>query len=95
VCVYGGEFLEGEGEWRRLWWGYIVGRLHILIWNRTKKPLSIALSRAGKGLRGRDNGGNLTNVQYKSNQHCHYEAPLHNKYILKKVYEKQKYSTIN
>jgi hypothetical protein len=35
---------------------------HILIWNRTKKPLAIALSGAGKGLRRRDNGGDVNNV---------------------------------
>jgi hypothetical protein len=63
--------------------------LHIPIWNRTKKPLAIALSAGvGRGLRGRDNGGNVTNVQYKCNQNCHYKFPLHNEYILIKIYYK-------
>jgi hypothetical protein len=56
--------------------------LHILIWNRTKKPLAIVLSGAGKELRGRDNGGDITNVQYKPDQNCHYESPPYNEYIL-------------
>jgi hypothetical protein len=42
---------RGESEWRRLRWGYMVGRLYIVIWNRTKKPLAIALSGAGRELR--------------------------------------------
>jgi hypothetical protein len=32
----------------------MVDGLHIPIWNRTKKPLAIALSGAGKGLRERE-----------------------------------------
>jgi hypothetical protein len=28
-------------------WGYMVDGFHILLWNRTKKPLAIALSGAG------------------------------------------------
>jgi hypothetical protein len=43
----------------------MVDGLHILIWKRTKKPLAIALN--GAGLRERDNGGDLTRVQYKPN----------------------------
>jgi hypothetical protein len=39
-----------------------------------KKPLAVALSAAGKELRGRNNGGDVTNVQYKPNQNCHYES---------------------
>jgi hypothetical protein len=53
----------------------MVDGLHIPIWNRTKKLLAFALSREGMGLRGRNNGGNITNVQYKSNWNCHYECP--------------------
>jgi hypothetical protein len=30
---------------------------------------------SGRKLRGRDDGGNVNNVQYKSNQNCHYESP--------------------
>jgi hypothetical protein len=52
----------------------MVDRLHIFIWNRTKKSLAIALSGAEHGLRGRDNGSDLTNTQYKPNQNCHYES---------------------
>jgi hypothetical protein len=36
--------------------------LLILTWNRTKKPLAIALSVVGRELRGRDGGGDLTNA---------------------------------
>jgi hypothetical protein len=50
----------------------MVDRLHIQ--NRTRKPLTIALSGVGRGLRRRDNGVSVTNVQYKLNQNCHYES---------------------
>jgi hypothetical protein len=40
----------------------MVDGLHIFIRNRTKKPLAIALSGTGRGLRERDGGGDLTNV---------------------------------
>jgi hypothetical protein len=53
---------RAEGEGRRWNWGYMVDGLHIPIWNRTKKPLAIALSGMGRGLKGRDNGGNVNNV---------------------------------
>jgi hypothetical protein len=43
----------------------------------------------GRNLRGRDGGGNVTNVQYKSNQNCHYEFPLHNEYMLIKIHERK------
>jgi hypothetical protein len=56
----------------------MVNGLHIAIQNRTKKPLAIALSVVGKRLRGRDDGGNVNNVQYKSNRNYHYESPLYN-----------------
>jgi hypothetical protein len=55
--------------------------LHILTWNRTKKPLAIALSRAGRGLRERDNGADLANAQYKPIQNCQYDSTLYNEYI--------------
>jgi hypothetical protein len=58
---------EGEG---RLRWQYTYMKS-----NRTKKPLAIALSGVGRELKGRDDGGNVTNVQYKSNRNCHYESP--------------------
>jgi hypothetical protein len=40
----------------------MVDRIHIPIWNKTKKPLAIALSGVRRGLRGRDDGGNVNNV---------------------------------
>jgi hypothetical protein len=56
---------------------------HTPIWNRTKKPLAIALSGVGRGLMGRDGEGNVNNVQCKTNQNCYYESlPLYNEYIL-------------
>jgi hypothetical protein len=53
-----------------------------------KKPLAIALSAAGRGLRRRDGGGDLTNVQCKPIWNCHNESPLYNKYILIKNFNK-------
>jgi hypothetical protein len=41
----------------------MIDRLHIPIW-KTKKPIAIALSGVGRGLRGRGDGGNINNVQY-------------------------------
>jgi hypothetical protein len=38
----------------------MVDGFHIPVCNRTKKPLAIALSGVGRGLRGRDDGGNVT-----------------------------------
>jgi hypothetical protein len=40
-----------------------------------------------RGLRGRDDGGNVNNVQY---QNCHYRSPLYNEYFLIKIYLKKK-----
>jgi hypothetical protein len=60
----------------------MVDGLHILICNRKKKPLAMASSGVGTGLRGKDNVGNVTNVQYKSNWNCHMNAPLYDEYIL-------------
>jgi hypothetical protein len=40
-----------------------VDGLHTLIQNKTKKLLAIALSGAGRRLRGRDGGGDLDNIQ--------------------------------
>jgi hypothetical protein len=68
--------------------------LQTLIWTRTKKPISIAVSGAGSELRGRDGGGDLTNVQHKPIWNCHNESCLYNKYILikksKNLYPKKK-----
>jgi hypothetical protein len=74
VCVW---LVEGESE-GRLTQGYMVDGLHIPIWTRTKKPLTIALGRKGRGFRGRDNGDDVPNEQYKPNKNCHYESPLYN-----------------
>jgi hypothetical protein len=47
----------------------------------------------GRELRGREDGGNVTNIQYKSNQNCHYKSPpTQNEYILIKLYLKNKVS---
>jgi hypothetical protein len=62
----------------------MVDGLHIPIWSRTKKPLAIALSGVGRGLRRRDDGGNVTNVQFKSNQNLYHDPP-YNEYILIKI----------
>jgi hypothetical protein len=73
-----------EGEWRRWRWGNMVDGLHIHIWNKTMKPLKIALSGAGRGLQEEgegDGGDNLTNVQYVYSELSHW-IPLYNEYIL-------------
>jgi hypothetical protein len=80
---------RGEGELRRLRWWYMVDGLHIPIGNRTRKPLAIALSEVRRRLRGRDDGVNVTNVQYKSNWNCHYEPPPYHESILIKNYLKK------
>jgi hypothetical protein len=59
----------------------MVDGLHTPIRSKTKKPLAIVLSGMGRGLRGKDDGGNRNNVQYKTDQNCHCKSP-HNKYIL-------------
>jgi hypothetical protein len=84
--VGGGTSGREDGKWRWLrwrWlrWRYMVDGLHILILNRTHKHLAIVLSVAGRGLMERDDGGDLTHVQYEPNQNCHYESPLYNEYI--------------
>jgi hypothetical protein len=63
-----------EHEFRRLRRGNMVDWLHTLIQNRTIKPPTIALSEAGRWLRERDGGGDLTNVQYKPIWNCHNES---------------------
>jgi hypothetical protein len=42
------------------------------------KPFEIVLGEVRKGMRGRDGGGNLINVQCKAIQKCHNESPLYN-----------------
>jgi hypothetical protein len=68
----------------------MVDGLHIPIGNRTKKPLAIALSGLGWGLKGRDDGGNVNNVQFKSNLNGIMNLPLYNEYILIKFSLKRK-----
>jgi hypothetical protein len=60
----------------------MVDGLHILVGNKTKKLLMIALNGVGRGLRGRDGGRDLTNVQCKPIQNYHNEFPLYKEYIL-------------
>jgi hypothetical protein len=67
----------------------MVDGLHKPIWNRTKRALAIGLSGVGRRLRGRDDGSNVTNLQYESNQNCHYKSPSYNEYILIKFYLKK------
>jgi hypothetical protein len=40
----------------------------------------------GRRLRGRDDEGNVNNIQYKSNWNCHYVSSLYNEYFLIKIY---------
>jgi hypothetical protein len=40
--------------------------------------------------RGREGGGNLTNVLYKPIWNCYNESPLYNEYILVKLKKKKK-----
>jgi hypothetical protein len=63
----------------------------MLTGNRTKKSLGIALSCVGRGLRGRGDGGGVTNVQYKHDWNCHYESlPCNEYFLIKKIIKKQK-----
>jgi hypothetical protein len=64
----------------------MVDGLHIPTWNRTKKPLAIALRRVERGLSDWNYGGNVNNIQYKSNWNCHYKCPPYNEYSLIKIY---------
>jgi hypothetical protein len=57
VCMCeGGTSRRGVGEGRKLRWWYMVDELHIPIWNRTKKPLTIALSAVERRVRGETMG---------------------------------------
>jgi hypothetical protein len=55
---------------------YTVDVLHMLIWNRTKKPLATALSGVRVVFEGERGWGDLTDGQYKPNWNCHYESPV-------------------
>jgi hypothetical protein len=89
VCVCTWYLWEGEDvQWKLMPWK-MVGGLHILEQNRTKKPLAIVWSGA-EGVGERDGGGDLTNVQYKPIWNCHNDFPLHNEHILIKNFKKDK-----
>jgi hypothetical protein len=68
----------------------MVDRLHILIWNRTKKFLVIALNGMERESTGRNSGGHVINVQYKPIWNCHNEFPLYNEYVLLKNLKRDK-----
>jgi hypothetical protein len=53
----------------------MVDSFYIHTQNRMMKPLAIALSGLGRGSRGEDSGGYLTNVQCKAIWNCHNESP--------------------
>jgi hypothetical protein len=53
----------------------MVDGLNIPLRNITKISLAISVSRVGRGLRGSDNGSDVTSEQYKPTQNCHYESP--------------------
>jgi hypothetical protein len=89
VCVWS-VLVMGGGWIKETKYNYMVDGLHIPIWNRTKKPLAIALSETRKGVRGRDDG---CNVQYNSNWiFTMNSAPPCNEYILVKIDKKRKLS---
>jgi hypothetical protein len=64
----------------------VVDGFHIPIWKRTKNLLAIVLS-WGEALRGRGHGGNVNNVQNKTNQNC--ESPPYIENILIKIYNEK------
>jgi hypothetical protein len=54
----------------------------IYLYERELKTSCNCFGWGGEGLRGRDNGGNVNNVQCKSDWNCHFKSPLYNVYIL-------------
>jgi hypothetical protein len=56
----------------------VADGLHVQ--NKTKKPLAMALSVAGRGGGGRDGGGDLTDVGCKSVRIYLNESPLYKEY---------------
>jgi hypothetical protein len=50
----------------------MVDELHM---RKNNKPLATALSGAGMGIKGRDEGGDVMNIQYMFNQNFHNEFP--------------------
>jgi hypothetical protein len=65
VCVGGYQWEEGEDEGKRSDYGIWLMDFIYLHERELKKPLAIALCGGGAVLRGRDNGGNENNAQYK------------------------------
>jgi hypothetical protein len=60
----------------------------IYLYETELRNLAIALSGVGRGLMGRDNGDNVTNVQYKSIRNCCQSPHITNiliKSLLKKT----------
>jgi hypothetical protein len=55
------------------------------IWNRTETSCN-CFKWEGRGLRRRDDGGDVTDAEYKLNQNGHYESPLYNEHILIKIF---------
>jgi hypothetical protein len=53
------------------------------------KPLATALSGVETGSRGRYDGADLTNVQYKPIWNCHNKSLLYNEYVLIKRFFKK------
>jgi hypothetical protein len=54
----------------------VYGRWISYTYMKQKKSLVIGLSGIGKGLRARDSGNKVNNVQYKSNQNCTMNPPI-------------------
>jgi hypothetical protein len=59
------------------------------MWNRTKDPLAIALSGEGRGLKGTDGAGDLTNVQYNYLEMSWWISPVQWIYSNKKFIKKE------
>jgi hypothetical protein len=63
----------------------MVGGLHSLYFYETEQRNLLQLlylSGEGKGLMGRDGGGDLMNIQCKPIQNCCNESPVYNEYVL-------------
>jgi hypothetical protein len=82
-CCSGRTCGRREGEWRRWRWGNMVDRFCMHIWNKTMKHSAVVLSGGGWGGRW---WGWSNYVQCKASQNCHNESPLHNEYMLIKLF---------
>jgi hypothetical protein len=66
--------LVGWGGWMKEIEVTVYGRwISYTYWNRTKKPLAIPLGKIKRGLKGREDEGNVNNIQYKNHQ---YDPPV-------------------